>query len=92
MLTSPSRPVVYPLVRNLTLPGNRADPTPGRTHRLQTPKSLGELEVSAVVPAPPGPPFSRVFTEASCQRPQSSQKGQLGFELIAWFYIFDPLK
>ena len=84
MLTSPPRPVVYPLVRNLTLPGNRADPTPGRTHHPQTPKSLGELEVSAVVPAPPGPPFSRVFTEASCQRPQSSQKGQLGFELIAW--------
>lgn len=82
MLTLPPCPVVYPLARNLTLPGNRADSTPGRTRRLQTPYFPSELDVSAVVPAPPGPPVSGVFTEASCQRPQSSQKGQLGFDCL----------
>ena len=64
MLTLPPCPVHPPAPGPEPHPSWKwADPTPGRTRRLQTPESTGELEVRVVGPAPPGPLPSQVFPE-----------------------------
>lgn len=81
LTTTPCGIPSCPLVHSLTLPENRADPTPGRepTGELQVDSgsllTLGSHSLTSLLVT---------ANEAICQRPQSLQKGEPCFEPRAW--------